>query len=122
MEKHIIKKYIENFRRFVYPHLKDNVSMEAVAYPAKDGCLMLFEFNVLGNNNTDIRSKSETIQEAMQRSNMFDKPKDVPSIQGTKMVITQNHLIILKGIKDSNWSYETAKNEVDKFINALNRK
>lgn len=122
MEKHIIKTYIDNFRRFIYPHLKDNVFMEVVAYPAKDGCLMLFEFNNLKNNDTDIRSKSENIQEAMMRSNIFDKPKEAPAIQGTKMVITHSHLIILKGDKDSNWDSDTAKRDVEKFINALNKR
>lgn len=96
--------------------------MEVVAYPAKDGCLMLFGFNDKGDNSTDIRARAENIQEAMRRSGMFDRPKEAPSIEGTKMVITSSCLVALKGAKESNWTLECAKSDVSKFINALNKR
>lgn len=122
MEKTLVKKYIESFRRFIYPHLRESVSMEVVAYPARDGCLFVFEFNKDDNNGTAIKSKSNTIQEAMQKSDLFDKPQDAPTIQGTKMVLTPNHLVMIKGAISENWNTEAAKRDVSKFVDAVNKK
>ena len=122
MEKGLIKKYIESFRRYIYPHLRDSVSLEVVAFPAKDGCLLIFEFNKDDNNSTIIKSKSNTIQEAMKKSDLFGKPQDVPSIKGTKMVLTPNHLVVLKGPIVDNWDNDAAKRDVNKFVDAVNKK
>lgn len=122
MKRVYIESYISDFRRFISPFLKDAVSLGVIAYPAKDGCLMLFEFNKGNDSSTDIRSESENIQEAMRRSNLFDKPQKASSIQGTKMVITPTLLVVLKGVSESNWSSSSAKSDVVKFVNALENK
>lgn len=122
MERKLINSYISEFRKYIKPYMKDSVSLKVIAYPATDGCLMTFEFNLRDNENTDVRSESENIQEAMKRSNLFDKPQKASAIDGTKMVITPTLLVVLKGVKDSNWETSAAKSDVLKFINALDKK
>lgn len=119
MERALINNYLSNFRRLVSPFLKQDVSLKSVVYPFKKGALIVVEFNYDGNGNTDYRSQSENIQEALRRSNLFEDPENASDIDGTKLFIQKNKLIALKGESDSNWDAVSAKSDVTSFINAI---
>lgn len=122
MERTLINNYLSNFRRLISPFLKQNVSLKAVVYPYEKGSLIIIEFNYEGNGNTDFRSGSKSIQEALKRSNLFEDPENATDIEGTKSFIQKNKLITLKGCNESNWGADSAKSDVNEFINALDKR
>ena len=83
---------------------------------------MVFQFNVDGLGNTEIRSVSETIQEAMKRSDLFDEPEKLSAIDGTKSVVTSKLLVILKGKREDNWNVRAARHDVNGFIKVVGGK
>ena len=119
MERTLINNYLSNFRRLISPFLKEDVSLKTVVYPFEKGSLIVFEFNYDGNGNTDFRSESKSIQDALRRSNLFEDPENASDIEGTKCFVQKNKLITMKGCKESNWDASSAKSDVIGFINAL---
>lgn len=118
MEKDTINKYILNFRRSLAPYLKEDVSIKAIVYPHKYGAIIVFKMDFNASNNTEYKSDSETIQEAMRKSNLFDSPDDANDIQ-SKVIWTQNLIIIIKNNEEEFWTNEYANRDVSNLVKSI---
>src|SRR3712207_7959419 len=72
MERDIINRYVINFKRFIAPFTKEGVSIKTSIYPYTDGSIIVFEMDFNASGNTEYKSNSETMQEAMRKTQMFD--------------------------------------------------
>lgn len=120
MDKEIINSYIINVRRFIAPFLKPNVSIKFVVYPFTDGAVMVGDFGLNANNNTEFKSESLTINEAIAKTNLFDKPSDLQPIQNTKIILGNGKMVIIKG-EDASWSEKDAEDDVRKILSSMSK-
>ena len=118
MNTEAINSYIINVRRFIAPFLKPNVSMRFVIYPFNNGAVMVAEFGFNGDNNTTFESKVSTMNEAIAKTNLFDAPNELQPINGTKFIIGNGRVVIIKGI-DASWSEKDAETDVKKILSTL---
>lgn len=119
MEKDLINRYIINFRRFVAPYTKEDVSIKAVVYPYTNGAIIVFQLDFNSSNNTDYRSLSSSMQEAMKRTNLFDNPQDASDITSTKVIVNKNTIIVIKGDDAELWQDKSAKTDVSNIISSI---
>ncbi len=120
MTKDTINSYIINFRRFITPFLKPDVSIRFISYPFDNGVVMVGEFGINGNNNTDTRAESKTLNEAIAKTNLFDRPNDLQPINNTKIIIG-NGKIVIKG-ENASCSEKEANEDVNKFLSSMSDK
>lgn len=119
MEKDTINRYITNFRRFIAPFAKEDVSVKAVAYPYSGGAIVVFELGINASSNTEYKSSSETMQEAMKKTNLFDTPEDATEITSSKMLWFKNYVIVIKADEESLWSDKAARKDVDNLLKSI---
>lgn len=122
MERELIGRYIANFRRFISPFTKDGVSVKATAYPYKHGGIVVFKMNFEGHSSTEFRAESESMQEAMRMTELFDKPEDATTITSTKIVWEGNTVIIIKGESQMLWDERASKTDVDNLLRSIEEK
>lgn len=118
MEKDTINKYILNFRRLLAPYIKKDVSIKAIVYPHTHGAIIVFKMDFNASNNTEFKSDSETIQEAMKKSNLFDSPDDANEIQ-SKVIWTKNLIIIIKNDEEEFWTDKYANRDVNNLVKSI---
>jgi len=121
MTKDTINSYLINFRRFITPFLKPDVSIRFITYPFKDGAVLVSEFDMNGNNNTEYRADSSTLNEAIAKTNLFDKPNELQPINNTKIIIGNGKVVIIKGTSAS-WTEKEANEDVNKFLSSISGK
>ena len=118
MNKDTINSYLINLRRFITPFLKADVSLKLIAYPFEDGAVIVGDFSINGNNNTESRSESQSFTEAITKTNLFDEPELMQPIDNTKIVIGTNKFVVIKG-SNAGWSDKDAETDVKKIVDAL---
>ena len=104
MKKEIINSYIINFRRLFSPYTKPDVSIKITVYPYSDGAIIIMELNYNSSNNTEFKSESTSMAEAMSKTNLFDEPNDAMSIHTTRIFSQNNKIIIIKGEEEDLWT------------------
>lgn len=122
MEKDIINKYIANFRIFLSPYMKNDVTMKVVAYPYDDGAILVIELAVGKSNSTEIKSNSMTLVGAMAKTNLFEEPERAVSISGTKIVVSNSKIVIIKSSEKKHWTAKSAFDDVSKIMDFLKGK
>lgn len=122
MEKDIINKYISNFRTFLSPYMKGDVVMKSVIYPYDDGAIMVVELSVGGSSFVKFESNSVTLIGAMSKSNLFEEPDRPVSIIGTKIVVSNSKIVIIKSSNDKMWSAKAAFDDVNNIMNFISEK
>lgn len=122
MEKDIINKYIANFRIFLSPYMKNDVTMKVVAYPYDDGAILVIELAVGKSNSTEIKSNSMTLVGAMAKTNLFEEPERSVSISGTKIVVSNSKIVIIKSSEKKHWTAKSAFDDVSKIMDFLKGK
>ena len=118
MERETINRYITNFRRYIAPYTKKDVSVKAIAYPYTNGALIVFEMGFNSSSNTDYKSESESMQEAMKKTNLFDNPEQASEIS-SKVIWSRNLVVVIKCNEGSYWSEKAAKNDVDNLMKSI---
>lgn len=119
MEKDIINKYIANFRIFLSPYMKNDVTMKVVAYPYDEGAIVVVELAVGKSSSTEIKSNSVTLVGAMSKSGLFEEPERPVYIRGTKIVVSNSKIVIIKSSEKKQWTPKTAFDDVSKIMDFL---
>lgn len=119
MEKDTINSYLVNFRRFISPYLKKDVSMKASAYPYDKGAIMVMEMDFNGSSNTEFKAESSDFPSAMSKTNLFDAPEDASPVNGTKIISQRNKIIVIKGDSPEIWSEKSSKNDVENLLESI---
>ncbi len=118
MEKQDIQKYINNFRRLFSSYLKPNVGMQTTVYPFDKGAVIVIELNIDSLNKDDIRTKSNDIQDALKRTNLFEseKKEDVHNFVGTNIILVKNKVVFIKDNNLSEWTLSKVEQDIDKIV------
>ena len=122
MKKEIINSYIINFRRLFSPYTKPDVSIKITVYPYSDGAIIIMELNYNSSNNTEFKSESTSMAEAMSKTNLFDEPNDAMSIHTPRIFSQNNKIIIIKGEEEDLWTNKSAQNDIDNFLTSLKKR
>lgn len=122
MKKEIINSYIINFRRLFSPYTKPDVSIKITVYPYTDGAIIIMELNYNSSNNTEFKSESTSMAEAMSKTNLFDEPNEAMPIHTTKIFSQNNKIIIIKGGEEDLWTNKSAQNDIDNFLTSLKKR
>ncbi|WP_333615551.1 hypothetical protein [Bacteroides pyogenes] len=121
MERDIINRYVINFKRFIAPFTKEGVSIKTSIYPYTDGSIIVFEMDFNASGNTEYKSNSETMQEAMRKTQMFDHPEHATSISNTKLIWKDNIVVVIKSDKTSLWDEDAALSDVNNLISSIQK-
>lgn len=122
MKKEIINSYIINFRRLFSPYTKPDVSIKITVYPYPDGAIIIMELNYNSSNNTEFKSESTSMREAMSKTNLFDEPDEAMPIHTTRIFSQNNKIIIIKGEEEDLWTNKSAQNDIDIFLTSLKKR
>lgn len=122
MKKEIINSYIINFRRLFSPYTKPDVSIKITVYPYTDGAIIIMELNYNSSNNTEFKSESTSMGEAMSKTNLFDEPDEAMPIHTTRIFSQNNKIIIIKGEEEDLWTNKSAQNDIDIFLTSLKKR
>lgn len=122
MERTTIQNYINNFRTHISRFLKENVGLKTIVYPYHNGAVLIFEPGVNIPNNDEYKKEVPTINDALMKTNLFEKEILNLSISfsGTYRLPIPNKLIILKDDSESEWTSSKAEKDVKDFIHSLN--
>lgn len=118
MNKETINSYIINLRRFIAPFLKPNVSIRFIIYPFANGAVMVGDFDLNGNNNTEYKAESPNMNEAIAKTNLFDAPEQLQEINDTKIIIGNGKIVVIKGA-DASWTEKNAETDVKKILDSM---
>lgn len=121
MEKEVINRYITNFRRHIAPFTKKDVSVKATVYPYINGALVVFEMKLNASSNTEYKSESDNMQEAMKKSDLFDNPKEATEIK-SKIIWGRNLVVIIKCSDNELWTENAAKADVNALMESIAEK
>lgn len=118
MEKQDIQKYINNFRRLFSSYLKPNVGMQTTVYPFDKGAIIVVELNIETLNKDDIRTKSNDIQDALKRTNLFEseKKEDIHNFVGTNIILIKNKVVFIKDNNLSEWTLNKVEQDIEKIV------
>ena len=118
MEKQDIQKYINNFRRLFSSYLKPNVGMQTTVYPFDKGAIIVIELNIETLNKDDIRTKSNDIQDALKRTNLFEseKKEDIHNLVGTNIILIKNKVVFIKDNNLSEWTLNKVEQDIEKIV------
>ena len=118
MEKQDIQKYINNFRRLFSSYLKPNVGMQTTVYPFDKGAIIVIELNIETLNKDDIRTKSNDIQDALKRTNLFEseKKEDIHNFVGTNIILIKNKVVFIKDNNLSEWTLNKVEQDIEKIV------
>ena len=119
-DKEVIKKYINNFRQHLTPHLKRGISVKSMIHPSTDSGAVL-EFS-LGKNieseddykpaTTSVNASLDTVDQHAFGGNLF-----AFKFSGTSTVLEPGRIIIVKGEDNlDEWSDKAARDDVQKVI------
>lgn len=112
MNKELITQYISNFKRAMSFFLKRDVAIKAIVYPYANGGIIVFEFLLNDSGNTEFKSESKTMQEAVEKTKLFDKPYSATDEMFTKTIISGNKVIIVKSSNKDVWNNSAAEKDV----------
>ena len=120
MNKTALTTYLINFRRLFSKYLKPDVGVQIIAYPFDKGAIIIADpkFNI--PNKDEIRSESADINEAMKRTNLFENPSEANIVSGTKIIISDSKIIIIKEDKEGQWTEESANSDIHKVVKSIN--
>lgn len=118
MEKQDIQKYINNFRRLFSSYLKPNVGMQTTVYPFDKGAIIVIELNIETLNKDDIRTKSNDIQDALKRTNLFESEKKeaIHNFVGTNIILIKNKVVFIKDNNLSEWTLNKVEQDIEKIV------
>lgn len=122
MEKDIINKYIANFRIFFSPYMKNDVTMKVVAYPYNDGAILVIELAKGKSSDTNFKSNSVTLVGAMDKTGLFEEPDNPVSIKGSRIIVSNTKIVIIKSSEHELWSVKAAFEDVSKIMNFITDK
>ena len=122
MDRTLINSYLINFRKFLSPYMKKDVSMKSVVYPYPSGAVILITLAINESNNTEYRGDCVSINDALRKTKMIADPESATEIKDTKIFIHKNNILVIKGIDNDNWSAKKAYKDANNIVNYLDSK
>ncbi|MCR9592882.1 hypothetical protein NB525_02515, partial [Vibrio alginolyticus] len=118
MNKNIIQKYINNYRRQLTRYLRPGFGLLCNVYPAKNGAILEF---VIGDElvNDDIyhqesKSTGEALGKIEQRA--FGGNLSGFTFSGTNTILENNRLIYIKDSNSSEWGDKAVAKDVNAVL------
>lgn len=122
MDRALINSYLINFRKFLSPYIKKDVSMKSVVYPYPNGAVILSTLSINESNNTEYSSDCASINDALARTNMIADSENATDVKETKIFIHKNSILLIKGDNANNWSAERSYKDANNIVNYLDGK
>jgi len=124
MEKEKIQIYLNNFRRFFTPYVRKDINFRTVVYPADDGAIIEIFFKKFAPVKDEFKKQEKSIVNALMRIDQHSFGGNLNGFHftGTNIVLEQGKILIIKENKDSEWSIEKAKDDINKLVNPQNNK
>ncbi|HEM8241588.1 hypothetical protein ACT4VX_15640 [Acinetobacter baumannii] len=121
MQKTIIQKYINNFRRHLSAFLKPGIGLKTYIYPSiKDGAVLVFHLGANLENDDEYQPTSPSIGTILNKveQKAFGGNLEGIHFSGTNMIFEPNKIIFIKDDNPKEWTDEAAKKEAFKIVNS----
>ena len=121
MQKPMIQKYINNFRRHLSAFLRPGIGLKALIYPSqKDGAVLVFHLGTNLENDDEYKPISPTIGSILNKieQNAFGGNLESIHFSGTNMIVEANKIIFIKDDNPKEWTDAAAKKEALKIVNS----
>ena len=92
--------------------------MQTTVYPFDKGAIIVIELNIETLNKDDIRTKSNDIQDALKRTNLFEseKKEDIHNFVGTNIILIKNKVVFIKDNNLSEWTLNKVEQDIEKIV------
>lgn len=122
MQKVMIQKYINNFRRHLSVFLRPGIGLKTFIYPsAKDGAVLVFHLGAGLENDDEYQSISPSIGSILNnkvQQRAFAGNLEGITFSGTNMIFEPNKIIFIKDNNPKEWTDSAAKKEAFKIVNS----
>lgn len=121
MQKQMIQKYINNFRRHLSAFLRPGIGVKTFIYPtARDGAVLVFHLGPNLTNDDEYQPTSPSIGSILNKVEQRAFGGDLGSIHfsGTNMIFEPNKIIFIKDNNPDEWTDSAAKKEALKIVNS----
>ena len=119
IERNSFNNYINNFRRNFVPYLKSGVGMQTRCIPYESGAVIVIEVGQGLLAKDEYRTSASSLQEALQRTNLFELITTPVTVPGTSIVMANNKLVLIKTEDTSEWSEGASVKDVNGIINKV---
>jgi hypothetical protein len=92
--------------------------MKSTVFPFDKGAVIVIELNIDSLNKDDIRAKSNDIQDALKKTNLFEseKKEDIHNFVGTNIILVKNKVVFIKDNNLSEWTLSKVEQDIDKIV------
>jgi len=114
-----INRYIDNFRKWLTPYIKPNVSTDIDIYNCgSEGALLVVNFKPSGKNREQVHNNFTSISKALQSQNQsFISGDSIFQFHGTNLFMDPEKIFIIKEDNYDEWTDRKSKEDVEKIIN-----
>lgn len=122
IERNRIEEYINSIKYFFLPFLKLNTKVKTNVFPYNEGTLFVMRF-CSGNGTvfeSDIRSSSETLYEAIQRTGVLSINNRNQSVQKKTLLLGNSSLVFI--IPDNMFNVASAESDVKLIVKSIRKK
>lgn len=123
MDKNIIKKYVDDFRRIFSTFVKSGVTIDSIICPYKGGTVCIFQFNTNNSESVIIKDSNKTAMDVLESEGIegiisvgSGVNKENIRFSGTNIANMGNRLVIIKDDDPDEWSITAVVNDVSKII------
>ena len=96
--------------------------MKTIIYPYDEGAILVVELAIGKSNTTEFKANSVTLVGAMEKSSLFEEPERPVSISGSKIVVSNSKIVIIKSSERKHWTAKSAFDDVSKIMDFLKEK
>jgi hypothetical protein len=118
--KHLIQRYLNNFRRRIAPYLRPGVGMRVTVHPAQQrGGVIEVALGSLEENDDRHLAPCKTINEALRhvRQHAFGGDLDAFRFEGTNIIMEPNRIILIKGSdKKGEWNDQAVERDIKRIL------
>lgn len=119
MDKDLIQKYVNDFRRKLTPHLKPNIGIEIDIYNCgMEGAVLIVFFRPGGKSIDNEIGGFDRISDVLKsiEQNFIGGNLQGFQFKGTNMMMDSNRIILIKESNFYEWSDQKLKEDIDKII------
>lgn len=118
-DKKIIGYYLNNFRRFFTPMMKDGVGLSFMIYPYNDGVIMVGELGKNKPTRDEYKKEAASLNDAMNRTQLFVGGNEAKKEDGTLVILSKNCIIIFKDNELAQWTEDAAQQDTQKVLDIV---
>ena len=119
MDKQIIQKYLNNFRRLFSPYLVKDVNFKTVVFPSNDGAIIEIIFSKFSPAKDEFRKSEIKLSDSLKRieQHAFGGNLDGFHFVGTNYLLENEKIFIIKDNNSLEWTAKKAQEDVFKLLN-----